>query len=453
MVRKGKACPHCLPKQRWFNRTAVTHFDALATRLGLLSLEGFVDATTPRRVRCRRGHERTKTLADMRRGTGCQACSAGQHLKIAKGEALARFAGKHLQLLVRYTKANDHLPYRCTVCGHEGNRSLTQIRTEDKGCTRCDDRLLKQVEAAAAVPEMRSYCWDPDEPYPGATGIPWRCRCMECGRIRHPTLSRARSIKGCDCSHRDVFGLPAVSPEDAFNRAIDRGWIPQEQYQNCMARWKCACATCGAIGYPTLNNMGKGTRKRDGCAACVVKEVSKEGLASAAPEARRLMLRAGAEPIDPFPGVSNPWNCRCLRCDRVITPRLANVARQGPCWYCAPRGINPEQPSVVYLIHHREMAALKIGVSNVKNWPRRRRDHRKEGWQVINVRHVGTGVAAEAIEQAALCEVRERGYPIWLPKRAMPQGGHTETFSDDISMWEVWQLVRAQEARAPCAAA
>ncbi|MEI5101741.1 hypothetical protein RB200_28600 [Streptomyces sp. PmtG] len=228
-----------------------------------------------------------------------------------------------------------------------------------------------------------------------------------------------------------------------------RGWIPQDQYQQSMTPWRCACAKCGTIRFITLNSLRGGGRKRDGCADCVVKEVSRERLEAAAPKARRLMLRAGAEPVRPYPGVSEPWLCRCLRCDRTIKPRLANVTRQGPCWYCAPRGIAPEKPSVVYLIHHREMAALKIGVSNVRNWPRRRRDHQHEGWRVINIRYVSTGAAAETIEQASLSEVRERGHPIWLPKESMPQGGHTETFSDDISLWEVWRLVDTQEEPGP----
>ncbi len=45
------------------------------------------------------------------------------------------------------------------------------------------------------------------------------------------------------------------------------------------------------------------------------------------------MRAAGAEPLLPYPGAQVPWLCRCLTCDREITPRYDNVVRGGsmPC--------------------------------------------------------------------------------------------------------------------------
>lgn len=65
-------------------------------------------------------------------------------------------------------------------------------------------------------------------------------------------------------------------------------------------------------------------------------------------EAAAFMHHAGAEPLDPYPGASRPWRCRCLRCGRQITPRLDNVRTGcGPCRYCSGQGVDPGEATAV----------------------------------------------------------------------------------------------------------
>lgn len=53
-------------------------------------------------------------------------------------------------------------------------------------------------------------------------------------------------------------------------------------------------------------------------------------------EAVERMRAAGAEPLEPYPGVDEPWRCRCLSCGTIGAPRLSAVGpgRQGPCKPC-----------------------------------------------------------------------------------------------------------------------
>ncbi len=57
----------------------------------------------------------------------------------------------------------------------------------------------------------------------------------------------------------------------------------------------------------------------------------------------RVMRNAGADPEGPYPGRNNlPWPARCLRCGRLVAPHYSNVQRgQGACKYCARRGVVP----------------------------------------------------------------------------------------------------------------
>jgi recombinational DNA repair protein (RecF pathway) len=61
-------------------------------------------------------------------------------------------------------------------------------------------------------------------------------------------------------------------------------------------------------------------------------------------EARKIMLAAGAEPLVPYPGNSKPWLCKCLKCEKEITPTLGNVNNQGtkPCAYCSKKKVHPD---------------------------------------------------------------------------------------------------------------
>jgi recombinational DNA repair protein (RecF pathway) len=56
------------------------------------------------------------------------------------------------------------------------------------------------------------------------------------------------------------------------------------------------------------------------------------------------MIKAGAEPLVPFPGTSKPWKCRCLKCKKEITPTLGNIKNNGtkPCAYCSKKKVHPD---------------------------------------------------------------------------------------------------------------
>lgn len=57
--------------------------------------------------------------------------------------------------------------------------------------------------------------------------------------------------------------------------------------------------------------------------------------------ARKFMVSAGLEPLEPYPGCQKPWRCTCLKCGAEVTPQYANVRiGQGGCVPCADRRIS-----------------------------------------------------------------------------------------------------------------
>ena len=49
-----------------------------------------------------------------------------------------------------------------------------------------------------------------------------------------------------------------------------------------------------------------------------------------------MMLAANLKPLEPYSGVDKPWKCKCLNCDREVSPRYASVRNgKNGCAYCA----------------------------------------------------------------------------------------------------------------------
>ena len=67
-------------------------------------------------------------------------------------------------------------------------------------------------------------------------------------------------------------------------------------------------------------------------------------------EAVKFMLSHNVEPLVPFQAAKIPWECRCMNCDRTITPTYLNI-KQGhsACVFCAGRKIPPEEALRVML--------------------------------------------------------------------------------------------------------
>ena len=325
---------------------------------------------------------------------------------------------------------------------------------------------------------------EPLEQYPGA-GKQWRCRCLACGDEVRPRYSNIKQgWGGCPRCRRLAQSKRQRGPEAeaiADLRAV--GLEPLEPYVNVMTPWRSQCRNCGREVTPLLNNIRKGQGSRGWCAS---KRVDAE-------EAVALMHAASLEPLVAYPGHHEPWPCRCLRCDQIVTPRYGAVKKGGGCQYCNDTAIKPEaaagamrsaqleplepypgslakwrcrclkcskivtpcystiqrgsggcrwcrnsgfkaaEDAVVYLITHTDLRAAKIGITDSSG--SRLKKHSTRGWQVLCSVTV-PGERALLIEAEILEWWRgELALPAYLGPQEMTQGGWTETVSaEDIDL-------------------
>ena len=205
------------------------------------------------------------------------------------------------------------------------------------------------------------------------------------------------------------------SPESAVAAVKEAGAEPFEPYPNNMVKkWKCRCLLCGKTIYPRMVNIDDGSKA---CRYCFGSAPVKEA------EAVDTMLKAGVEPLEPYPGYDKPWLVRCKTCGHESTPQYSNILKgQGGCFRCGRDYGN--MPAFIYLVHHRAQRVIKIGITNqhahrLKKYP---------GWNLVDTIRMNTGNEAARIEAEILrCWRIDLGLDTKISRGQMPNKGYTET--------------------------
>jgi hypothetical protein len=287
-----------------------------------------------------------------------------------------------------------------------------------------------------------------------------------------------------------------LKDEDAAADMKAAGLDPLEPYPGTSRPWRCRCLTCDREVSPKHAHVA---RNGGGCRYCKGYSVDIE-------EARAVMLAAGVEPLTPYPGSKVPWQCRCLTCDREVTPRFDMVKQgQGGCAFCGGKRVDPETarlamestgvvpitaypgahlpwpccctscgqvvtptygsvrlgrggckhcapfgywsatgPATLYLVASEEWRAVKIGIAR-QGRERRLDTHRARGWRVLETWDDLEPEVAWRAERRVLADWRALGIPDAVPRQAMPSGGWTETAPIDlVDLARLRQLVRAE---------
>jgi hypothetical protein len=243
---------------------------------------------------------------------------------------------------------------------------------------------------------------------------PWPVVCSVCGEESSPSYNSVQQGSGCPfCAGK------RVNPAQAEAAMLDAGLIPQKAYPGSQKKWECQCAACGGIVHPTYHNIT--TEASGGCAICAGRRVDPR-------KAEERMRTAGYVPLEPYPGATTPWRCRCKECNQEIRPRWNSIqSGQGGCPNCA-QGFSNERPSIVYVVHHTEHQAVKVGIGNIGTG--RVEYQQRAGWELIDLLRTDTGDEARSIERRVLRAWRVRGFEVAVDQATLPWGGYTETAPD-----------------------
>lgn len=239
---------------------------------------------------------------------------------IAPVEAEASLRTQGFEPLVPYPGAGKPWLARCERCKTEGNRYWS--RNARVGCGVCSGNVPIPAERAHSV--LSEQGLEPLEPYPGRGTAPWRARCKKCEREVAPRVSTLlRSSVGCEhCARR----TRRIDDDAAVALMRAAGWEPQVPYPGSSTPWSCLCTVCDRVRTPSYASVKRGV----GCGGCLEKARVQ------ADDAVAMMLAAGARPLEPYLNETEPWECECLTCFKVISPRFMGIKRGvKPCAHCA----------------------------------------------------------------------------------------------------------------------
>jgi formylmethanofuran dehydrogenase subunit E len=278
--------------------------------------------------------------------------------------------------------------------------------------------MSKKLTDAETWPVMLAAGIEPLEPYPG-NNKHWKCQCVKCNNIVWPKYNSVQQGRGgCRPCGLIIGGSKRRVPkQQAIYLMRENGVEPLEPYPGSGLPWKCRCVKCNSIVSPSHHSVQKG---QGACVYCA-------GLAVHVSDAINVMHGAGVEPLEPYPGSTRRWKCRCMKCNSIVSPRYNDVQRgHGACLHCSghPRGADA---AVIYLMLHKKHQAVKIGIGAARQGRGRVKQHEKRGWSALYIWDSVDGVTAYTVEQTVLSTWRSTGIPTAVLPSDMPQGGWTET--------------------------
>ena len=179
-------------------------------------------------------------------------------------------------------------------------------------------------EQAAKI--MRAAKLEPLEDYPG-NKEKWKCKCLQCGKTVYPNFGSVRNGQGgCrDCGMKRGTSSRRLDEKKAVAMLKKAGATPLEPYENNTKPWRSTCVKCKREVSPRLGNIKNGSAA---CVYCAGKKVHPD-------DAVKLMVGAGLEPLEPYPGSNVKWKCKHLECGEIVHPMHSwIVAGSGGCLKC-----------------------------------------------------------------------------------------------------------------------
>jgi hypothetical protein len=353
--------------------------------------------------------------------------------RLSEEEANKVMLAAKLKPLVPYINSVTPWKCKCLVCNLTVKVELQRVKYSNRGCPECGKQRSKTHRLHSkefAYNAMLAVGWRPLSNYDGKNNKSlWKSECIKCGEISEPQLGNVLAGR----SHCGFCKGNKVNPKKAGEIMLESSLKPLVKYPGAGSAWKSKCMKCLQIVYPRFADVKYGI----GCAFCSGTRVNIK-------DAEKLMKKAKLKPLVKFQGVSVPWRCKCLKCNREVSPTYNNVQQgSGGCIFCAKGGIQYDKPAFIYLLTHREFQSIKIGISGHSSRALRLQSHRKYGWEVFKTIDIETGIDAERIETNVLKWIRnDLGLGIHLPKEFMPQGGHSETVdASEIALPTIWAKV------------
>ena len=172
--------------------------------INLKPLESYVDSHTPIKCQCLICKQIVSpTISNVLSGKSqCKVCStrkvgiSQRKTQDAVDDLLKRAS---LMRIGKYESINKRFKCKCLVCDLIVFPRIGDIQRGIGGCRTCGTKKMAKtltLKEEVAVQVMLEADLEPQEPYIKAR-LPWKSKCIKCGKIVYPNLSDVKAGHGC----------------------------------------------------------------------------------------------------------------------------------------------------------------------------------------------------------------------------------------------------------------
>jgi hypothetical protein len=341
-----------------------------------------------------------------------------------------------------YLKLNLKMSWRCNLA-HVYESVITE-RIRGKGCPYCAGRKVWKGfnDLATTHPELskQAHGWDPQEVTAGShSNREWIC---SKGHITKSIIkNRTQLGNRCSiCANQVVLrgfndlgtNYPEISAE-AF------GWNPYTVISGSKKRrnWKCP------LGHIYENSPGARIVGQ-GCSICAGKKIliGFNDLATTNPEIATEAF--GWDPQNVFRGTHSVKAFKCSNGHKYNAIVKDRTVKSSGCPTCAKTGFNPSLDAYLYFLKQAKWQMLQIGITNFPD--DRLKEHKKTGWEVIELRGPMDGHLTHQWETAILRMLKAKGADLSNSKIAGKFDGYSEAWSKStFEVKSIKELMRLTE--------
>jgi hypothetical protein len=400
--------------------------------------------------KCRQSHRWEAAIGSRAsRNFGCPYCS-NQKVLIGYND----FATTHPELLSELVDSDGTdfvagsttktLTWKCQL-GHSFKMKPQERTVKQYGCPICSGRQVlagfNDLETTHPKIAKEAHNFDPRTLSQGSNiKVEWKC---SLGHIfKAPPHLRTGRNSGCSVCSGDqinigVNDLETTDPDlaiEAFN------WDPKTvtRSSNKKREWKCK------LDHIWTTSVNSRTNMRSGCPVC-----DGRGLLSGFNDLLTLFpeIAAQADGWDPslvLSGTHKKYMWKCAEGHKWSSIVKDRTSRGDGCPSCSKFGFDNNKEAWIYLLEHENWGLFQIGITNhLKN---RLNDHKKIGWEVLEVSNPMDGLLAKEWEKSILGFLRESGFELGNPDIAGTYSGYTETwYKRDLNVTSIKELMRLTE--------
>ncbi len=265
-VKKAKSCIKCQGKNSALKiRLSEQEVLKSAKQMKISLLEPYVNNRTPIKAICLVCNNRIRpTIGRLRAGVGCTYCGRLRTSKsrlLPLDEVLKDFAEAKLELLEEYTKSHQAVKVRCLVCKKTSTKTYKDLK-QGKRCFTCgraqaslSRRLNQEYMVATALLQNLKPIGQINPVRKNS-----KFECLKCHR--HIEMSFTVIQRGSFCR---FCSRTEIDPNNAHDYMVKNHLVPQEPFKKSASKWKCRCAKCQNIVFPTFNQV---STSGGGCKFC-----------------------------------------------------------------------------------------------------------------------------------------------------------------------------------------